>query len=135
LLKLTDIKMVAAGTSYYAALLGKYIIEELARIPVEVEPASEFRYRQPIIDQDTLVIGVSQSGETADTLGAIREARSRKARVVSITSVGGSSRALESDGVICLDAGAEVGAEETKALMARIMWVRQLVVGVWAGRG
>src|SRR5207253_1537293 len=81
-------------------LLGKYIIEDLARIPVEVEPASEFRYRQPIIDQDTLVIGVSQSGETADTLAAIREAHERKAKVVSITNVVGSSMALESDGVI-----------------------------------
>src|SRR5207248_3074516 len=78
LLKIHDIKMVAAGTSYYAALLGKYIIEDLARIPVEVEPASEFRYRQPIIDEDTLVIGVSQSGETADTLAVIREALARK---------------------------------------------------------
>src|SRR5438045_2742297 len=104
LLKIHDIKMVAAGTSYYAALLGKYIIEDLARIPVEVEPASEFRYRQPIIDQDTLVIGVSQSGETADTLAAIREARERKARVLSITNVVGSSMALEGDGVIYLHA-------------------------------
>ena len=67
--------MVAAGTSYYAALIGKYIIEDLSRIPVEVEPASEFRYRQPIIDEDTLVIGISQSGETADTLAAIRESK------------------------------------------------------------
>src|SRR5438874_13730870 len=109
LLKVRDIKMVAAGTSYYAALLGKYIIEELARIPVEVEPASEFRYRQPIIDQDTLVIGISQSGETADTLAAIREARRCKARVVSGTNVVGSSMALESDGVIHLHAGPEIG--------------------------
>ena len=112
--------MVAAGTSYYAALLGKYIIEELARIPVEVEPASEFRYRQPIIDQDTLVIGISQSGETADTLAAIREARSRKARVVSITNVVGSSMALESDGVIYLHAGPEIGVASTKTFIAHI---------------
>src|SRR5207245_367633 len=77
LLKVHDIKMVAAGTSYYAALLGKYIIEDLGRIPVEVEPASEFRYRQPIIDQDTLVIGVSQSGETADTPAAVQQVLDR----------------------------------------------------------
>src|SRR2546422_176733 len=113
-------KMVAAGTSYYAALLGKYIIEDLARIPVEVEPASEFRYRQPIIDQDTLVIGVSQSGETADTLAAIREARERKAKVVSITNVVGSSMALESDGVIYLHAGPEIGVASTKTFIAHL---------------
>src|ERR1700737_4645835 len=120
LLKVHDIKMVAAGTSYYAALLGKYIIEDLARIPVEVEPASEFRYRQPIIDQDTLVIGVSQSGETADTLAAIREARQRKAKVVSITNVVGSSMALESDGVIYLHAGPEIGVASTKTFIAHL---------------
>src|SRR5207247_981076 len=120
LLKLRDIKMVAAGTSYYAALLGKYIIEELARIPVEVEPASEFRYRQPIIDQDTLVIGVSQSGETADTLAAIREARERKAKVLSITNVVGSPMALESDGVIYLHAGPEIGVASTKTFIAHL---------------
>src|SRR5438876_127386 len=120
LLKVHDIKMVAAGTSYYAALLGKYIIEELARIPVEVEPASEFRYRQPIIDQDTLVIGVSQSGETADTLAAIREARERKAKVLSITNVVGSSMALESDGVIYLHAGPEIGVASTKTFIAHL---------------
>src|SRR2546428_12202406 len=120
LLKLRDIKMVAAGTSYYAALLGKYIIEELARIPVEVEPASEFRYRQPIIDQDTLVIGISQSGETADTLAAIREARERKSKVVSITNVVGSSMTLESDGVIYLHAGPEIGVASTKTFIAHL---------------
>src|SRR5437899_8978294 len=112
--------MVAAGTSFSAALLGMYIIEELARIPVEVEPASEFRYRQPIIDQDTLVIGVSQSGETADTLAAVREARERKARVLSITNVVGSSMALESDGVIYLHAGPEIGVASTKTFIAHL---------------
>jgi glutamine---fructose-6-phosphate transaminase (isomerizing) len=120
LLKVHDIKMVAAGTSYYAALVGKYIIEDLARIPVEVEPASEFRYRQPIIDQDTLVIGISQSGETADTLAAIREARGRKAKVVSITNVVGSSMALESDGVIYLHAGPEIGVASSKTFIAHL---------------
>src|SRR6202035_5496508 len=108
------------GTSYYAALLGKYIIEDLARIPVEVEPASEFRYRQPIIDADTLVIGISQSGETADTLAAIREARERKAKVVSVTNVVGSSMALESDGVIYLHAGPEIGVASSKTFIAHL---------------
>jgi len=121
LLKVQDIKVVAAGTSYYAALLGKYIIEDLARIPVEVEPASEFRYRQPIIDQDTLVVGISQSGETADTLAAIREARRLKARVVSITNVVGGSMALESDGVVYLHAGPEIGVASTKTFIAHIV--------------
>ena len=120
LLKVRDIKMVAAGTSFYAALLGKYIIEDLARIPVEVEPASEFRYRQPIIDQDTLVIGISQSGETADTLAAIREARRLKAKVVSVTNVVGSSMALESDGVVYLHSGPEIGVASSKTFIAHI---------------
>jgi len=120
LLSIRDIKMVAAGTSYYAALVGKYIIEDLARIPVEVEPASEFRYRQPIIDENTLVIGVSQSGETADTLAAIREAKARKARVVSMTNVVGSSMALESDGVIYLHAGPEIGVASSKTFIAHL---------------
>jgi glucosamine--fructose-6-phosphate aminotransferase (isomerizing) len=120
LLSVRDIKMVAAGTSYYAALVGKYIIEELARIPVEVEPASEFRYRQPIIDEHALVVGISQSGETADTLAAIREARRLGARVVSITNVVGSSMALESDGVIYLHAGPEIGVASTKTFVAHL---------------
>src|SRR5438132_1037205 len=97
-----------------------YTNKDLARIPVEVEPASEFRYRQPIIDQETLVIGVSQSGETADTLAAIREARERKAKVVSITNVVGSSMALESDGVIYLHAGPEIGVASTKTFIAHL---------------
>jgi len=120
LLKLHDIKMVAAGTSFYAALVGKYIIEDLARIPVEVEAASEFRYRQPIVDADTLVVGISQSGETADTLAAIREAGKLKAKVVSITNVVGSSMALESDGVIYLHSGPEIGVASTKTFIAHL---------------
>src|SRR5438128_4348090 len=120
LLKVRDIKIAAAGTSFYAALLGKYIIEDLARIPVEVEPASEFRYRQPIIDQDTLVVGISQSGETADTLAAIREARRLKAKVVSVTNVVGSSMALESDGVVYLHSGPEIGVASSKTFIAHI---------------
>jgi len=134
LLKVRDIKMVAAGTSFYAALLGKYIIEDLARIPVEVEPASEFRYRQPIIDRDTLVVGVSQSGETADTLAAIREARRREARVISITNVVGSSMALESDGVIYLHAGPEIGVASTKTFIAHVVCLYLLGIRLAAVR-
>jgi glucosamine--fructose-6-phosphate aminotransferase (isomerizing) len=134
LLKVRDIKMVAAGTSYYAALLGKYIIEELARVPVEVEPASEFRYRQPIIDENTLVVGISQSGETADTLAAIREARRLKAKVVSITNVVGSSMALESDGVIYLHAGPEIGVASTKTFIAHLICLYLLGIRLAAVR-
>src|SRR5437763_6719908 len=134
LLKVHDIKMVAAGTSYYAALVGKYIIEDLARIPVEVEPASEFRYRQPIIHEDTLVIGISQSGETADTLAAIREAHERKSKVVSITNVVGSSMALESDGVIYLHAGPEIGVASSKTFIAHLTCLYLLGVRLAAVR-
>src|SRR5207244_2206625 len=102
------------------ALLGKHSSEDLAGIPGDFEPASDCRYRQPIIDQDTLVIGVSQSGETADTLAAIREARERKARVLSITNVVGSSMALESDGLIYLHAGPEIGVASTKTFIAHL---------------
>ena len=121
LLNLRDVKMVAAGTSYYAALLGKYIVEDLARVPVEVEAASEFRYRQPIIDPKTLVVGISQSGETADTLAAVREARRLGAKVLSITNVVGSSMALESDGVIYLHSGPEIGVASTKTFVAHLV--------------
>src|SRR5712692_481667 len=134
LLKIRDIKMVAAGTSYYAALLGKYIIEDLARVPVEVEPASEFRYRQPIIDENTLVLGISQSGETADTLAAIREARRLGANVISITNVVGSSMALESDGVIYLHAGPEIGVASTKTFVAHIACLYLLGIRIAAVR-
>jgi glucosamine--fructose-6-phosphate aminotransferase (isomerizing) len=134
LLKVRDIKIVAAGTSYYAALLGKYIIEDFARIPVEVEAASEFRYRQPIIDADTLVIGISQSGETADTLAAIREARRLKAKVISVTNVVGSSMALESDGVIYLHSGPEIGVASTKTFIAHIVCLYLLGIRLAAVR-
>jgi len=134
LLEIRDIKMVAAGTSYYAALLGKYIIEDLARVPVEVEPASEFRYRQPIIDENTLVLGISQSGETADTLAAIREARRLGAKVISITNVVGSSMALESDGVIYLHAGPEIGVASTKTFVAHIACLYLLGIRIAAVR-
>jgi len=120
LLKFRDLKVVAAGTSYYAGLVAKYVIEDLARIPVEVEPASEFRYRAPIIGPETLVVGISQSGETADTLAAIREARQRQAAVVTITNVVGSSMTLESDGVIYLHAGPEIGVASTKTFIAHL---------------
>ncbi|MBF0388410.1 MAG: glutamine--fructose-6-phosphate transaminase (isomerizing) [Candidatus Omnitrophica bacterium] len=117
----TRIKVVACGTAYHAGLVGRYIIEELARVPVEVDVSSEFRYRAPIVDQKTLLIAVSQSGETADTLAAAREARARGAVVVSICNVIGSSLARESRGVLYTHAGPEIGVASTKAYTAQLM--------------
>ena len=113
--KINRIIIVACGTSWHAALLGEFMLEELAKIPVEVEYASEFRYRDPIINEDTLVIAISQSGETADTLAAIREARKRKAKILSIVNVKGSSIARESDSTLYTYAGPEIGVASTKA--------------------
>jgi glucosamine--fructose-6-phosphate aminotransferase (isomerizing) len=134
LLKFKQITVVAAGTSYYAGLVGKYVIEALARVPVEVESASEFRYRSPLIGPETLVIGISQSGETADTLAAIREARRAKAPVVSITNVVGSSMTLESDGVVYLHAGPEIGVASTKTFVAHLTSLYLLAIRLAAPR-
>ncbi|AHD07486.1 glutamine--fructose-6-phosphate transaminase (isomerizing) [Paenibacillus larvae] len=109
------IHIVACGTAYHAGLVGKYVIENLARIPVEVDVASEYRYRTPIITDKTLVIGVSQSGETADTLAALREAKRCGARILAITNVVGSSVAREADDLILIWAGPEIAVASTKA--------------------
>ncbi|HQL41833.1 MAG TPA: glutamine--fructose-6-phosphate transaminase (isomerizing), partial [Candidatus Omnitrophota bacterium] len=109
LVQCRNIMIVACGTAYHAGLVGKYIIEQLACVPVAVDVSSEFRYRSPIIDKNTLVIAVSQSGETADTLAAVREAKARGAKVVSICNVVGSSLTRESDGVLYTHAGPEIG--------------------------
>ncbi|MGE0759023.1 MAG: glutamine--fructose-6-phosphate transaminase (isomerizing) [Pirellulaceae bacterium] len=107
--------LTACGTSWHAALLGEYLIEEFARIPVEVEYASELRYRNPPVEHDTLVFGISQSGETADTLGALREMKRKGHRSLAICNVVGSSIAQEADGGIFLHAGPEIGVASTKA--------------------
>ncbi|WP_344204038.1 glutamine--fructose-6-phosphate transaminase (isomerizing) [Aeromicrobium alkaliterrae] len=112
---------IACGTSYYAAMVAKYAIEHWTRIPVEVELASEFRYRDPILDQSTLVVTISQSGETMDTLMAIRYARQQKARVLSICNTNGSTIPRESDAVIYTHAGPEVAVASTKAFLAQIV--------------
>ncbi len=119
--KLNRIKIVACGTAYHAGLVGRYVIEELARVPVEVDVSSEFRYRSPIVNKKTLLIAVSQSGETADTLAAVREAKKRGARILSICNVIGSSLARESDGVLYTHAGPEIGVASTKAYTAQLM--------------
>ncbi|HUL50904.1 MAG TPA: glutamine--fructose-6-phosphate transaminase (isomerizing) [Gemmatimonadales bacterium] len=120
LLQIRRIVITACGTSWHAGLIGEYMMEELARIPTEVEYASEFRYRNPIVDEHTLVIGVSQSGETADTLAALREAKRRGARTLGIVNVVGSTIAREVEGGIYLHAGPEIGVASTKAFTSQI---------------
>ena len=115
-----NIVIVACGTAYHAGLVGKYAIEKLARIPVSVDLSSEFRYRSPIIDKNTLLLAVSQSGETADTLVAVEEARKKQARVLSICNVVGSSLTRESDFVLYILAGPEISVASTKAYTAQL---------------
>ncbi len=117
---LRRIIITACGTSWHAGLIGEYMIEEFARIPVEVEYASEFRYRSPIIEEDTLVVAISQSGETADTLAAMREAQRKGAKVLGICNVVGSTIAREADGGIYIHAGPEIGVASTKAFTSQI---------------
>ena len=112
--------ITACGTSWHSGIIGEYMLEEMARLPVEVEYASEFRYRNPVVDPKTLVIGISQSGETADTLAAIREAKRRGARTIGLVNVVGSTIAREVDGGIYLHAGPEVGVASTKAFTSQV---------------
>jgi glucosamine--fructose-6-phosphate aminotransferase (isomerizing) len=113
--------IVACGTSWHAALVGKFLIEDRCRIPVEVDIASEFRYRKPILNDRTLVILISQSGETADTLAALREGKSRGARNIAICNVVDSSIAREANGVIYTHAGPEIGVASTKAFVTQLI--------------
>jgi glucosamine--fructose-6-phosphate aminotransferase (isomerizing) len=113
--------ITACGTSWHAALVGEYMLEEVARVPAEVEYASEFRYRTPLVDQRTLVIGISQSGETADTLAALREAKKRGARTLGVVNAVGSTIAREVDSGIYIHAGPEVGVASTKAFTCQIV--------------
>ena len=115
-----EIKIVACGTSWHAALAGKFMIERLAHIPVEVDYGSEFRYRDPIINKNTLVIAISQSGETADTLAAQREARLKDARILAICNVVGSMLTREANGTIYTHAGPEIGVASTKAFTGQL---------------
>ena len=112
--------IVACGTSFYAGKVGEYIIEELSGIPVEVEYASEFRYRNPIVDDNTIVFAISQSGETADTIAALHEAKRKGATVLGICNVVGSSIARETDGGVFLHAGPEIGVASTKAFTSQV---------------
>lgn len=119
--KLNKVYIVACGTAYHAGLVGKYIIEKLARIQVEVDIASEFKYRDPIIDENTLMIVVSQSGETADTMSALRLAKKKGARVIAVTNVVGSSASREADDILYTWAGPEIAVASTKAYVTQLI--------------
>jgi glucosamine--fructose-6-phosphate aminotransferase (isomerizing) len=127
--------IIACGTSYHAGLVAKNLIERWARVPVEVDVSSEFRYRDPIIDDGTLVVAVTQSGETADTLAGVREARDRGARVIAITNVVGSRVTRESDGVIYTHAGPEIGVAATKTFTAQIAALTVLALKLAQAKG
>ncbi len=117
---INKITILACGTAYHAGMCGKYIIEQLCGIPVTVDLSSEFRYRNPLIDSGTLTIAISQSGETADTLAAVREARGKGSKVLAICNVLGASLVREADGVIYTHAGPEIGVASTKAYTAQV---------------
>src|SRR5437764_1597684 len=131
--KFRKVHVVACGTSWHAALVGKFLLEEAARIPIEVDYGSEYRYRNPIIDENTLVIGVTQSGETADTIAGMQEAKARAAKLITICNVIGAAATRMSDGVIYTNAGPEIGVASTKAFTTQLtafyllaLYIRQL---------
>jgi glucosamine--fructose-6-phosphate aminotransferase (isomerizing) len=129
--RFTSIKIAACGTSWHAGLAGKYMIEQLARIPVDVDYASEFRYRDPVIDEDALLLVISQSGETADTIAALREAKERSAKVLAICNVQGSMIMREADGTILTHAGPEIGVASTKAFTSQM--IALYLLGLYLG--
>jgi glucosamine--fructose-6-phosphate aminotransferase (isomerizing) len=132
---LSRLCFVACGTSWHAALVGKYLVETFARLPVEVDVASEFRYRRPVLDGRVLTVPISQSGETADTLAALREARDQGSRAVAICNVVGSSLAREADGVLYTRAGIEIGVASTKAFTAQLTAITLLALKLGLARG
>jgi glucosamine--fructose-6-phosphate aminotransferase (isomerizing) len=135
LLSFDNVVISACGTSWHSALIGEYMLEELARLPVEVEYASEFRYRNPVVDKRSLTLVISQSGETADTLAAMREARARGSAVLGIVNVVGSSIAREAQGGIYLHAGPEIGVASTKAFTSQVAALTLLTVRLARLRG
>jgi glucosamine--fructose-6-phosphate aminotransferase (isomerizing) len=132
---ISRVVIIACGTSYHAGLVAKNLIERWARIPVEVDVSSEFRYRDPIVGDDTLVVAITQSGETADTLAGVREARDRGAKVMAITNVVGSRVTRESDGVIYTHAGPEIGVAATKTFTAQIAALNVLALKLAQAKG
>ena len=132
---LDKINIIACGTSWHAGLVGKFYIEKLARLPVEIDIASEFRYRDPIITDKSLTLLISQSGETADTLAGLREAKGKGGKVVCICNVVDSSIARESDGVIYTHAGPEIGVASTKAFTTQLVALYLLALKLGRARG
>ena len=135
LVGLNRLCFVACGTSLHAAMVGKYMVEAFARLPVEVDVASEFRYRKPVLDGRVLTVPISQSGETADTLAALREAREQGSRIVAVCNVLGSSVAREADGVLYTRAGIEIGVASTKAFTAQLTALFLLALKLGMARG
>jgi glucosamine--fructose-6-phosphate aminotransferase (isomerizing) len=135
LAKTGTIWIVACGTSWHAGLVGKYLIEEMCGAPVQVDIGSEFRYRNPLVKKDDLFVAISQSGETADTLAAAREAKRQGARILSICNVVGSTLARESDGVLYTRAGPEIGVASTKAFTAQLIALYLLALHLGRVRG
>jgi len=130
--RFTSITIAACGTSWHAGLAGKYMIEQLARIPVDVDYASEFRYRSPVMDENTLLLVISQSGETADTIAALREAKELGSRVLAICNVQGSMIVREADGTILTHAGPEIGVASTKAFTGQM--IALYLLGLYLGQ-
>src|SRR5205809_693018 len=122
----------ACGTSYHAALVGEYLFEECARVPVEVEYASELRYRNPPMERNTIVLAITQSGETADTLAALRESKRKGHHTLALCNVVGSTIAREADGGVYLHAGPEIGVASTKAFSNQVAVLTML--GLYVGR-
>jgi glutamine---fructose-6-phosphate transaminase (isomerizing) len=133
--QVSRIIIVACGTSYHAGLAARNAIERWARIPVEVEVASEFRYREPIVQRDALVLGISQSGETADTLAAMRLARAQGATVIAVTNAPASQATRDSDGVLFTRAGLEIGVAATKTFVAQVVLLYELAIRLAAVAG
>lgn len=129
--RFNSIKIAACGTSWHAGLAGRYMIEQLARIPVDVDYASEFRYRDPVMDENTLLLVISQSGETADTIAALREAKEQGAKVLAICNVQGSMIVREADGTILTHAGPEIGVASTKAFTSQM--IALYLLGLYLG--
>ena len=127
--------LVGFGTSWHAALVGEYLIEQIAKLPVEVEYASEFRYRSPVLSANDVVFFISQSGETADTLAALREAKSKGALVLGIVNVVGSTIARESDGGVYVHAGPEIGVASTKAFTSQLTVLALIAIYLARARG
>ena len=135
LASLERIVIVACGTSWHSGLVGKFVIEDLARVPVEVDYGSEFRYRHPIVNERTLAIAITQSGETADTLGAMREARRLGARTLAICNVVGSMATREADGTVYTHAGPEIGVASTKAFTSQLVALHLVALAIGQARG